>query len=373
MADSAAFPGLAWSVPGWDFVVGCPADPDTLADPSTIPTSAAAVIRTGQKIRLVSAGAVLDGYDLRHHGVDEWHVSVEADNCTVRNCYVTDNAEVLVDQLEGVSGLIVEDCTFDGLKEDWSPSNGPNPYVQGRDGFITVRRCVFIDLQEDAIRAHGGGLVENNYIAGSGWQTGGHCDAIHCGAVGGLIIRHNYVDWTVQDGAPAETNNAIRIVSEFGAIDDVLVEENVLVGSATYLFEVGVKSGTPITNVIVQNNRLLTLGLGELYPNDQPADLVYSGNVVLPTPRRWFRVGYGTDSSRPFSPRYCEMDDHTATILADEGDWAEAEIAGDEALAKVRASWATIHDLPFTPLAVDQLADFTPLHKTVGDVDAVVT
>lgn len=368
----ASFPGLDWSVPGWDFAVGCPADPDALADPATIPTSGAAVIRSGQKIRLVQAGATLDGYDLRHGGVDEWHVVVEADDCTVKNCYVTDNAQVLIDQLEGVSGLVVEDCTFDGLKEDWSPFGGPNPYVQGRDGAITVRRCLFIDLQEDAIRAHGGGLIEDNCIIGSGWQTGGHCDAIHCGAGGGLIIRHNFVDWTIQDGAPAEPNNAVRIVSEFGAIDDVLVEENLLIGSATYLFEVGIKDATPITNVVIQNNLLLPLGLGELYPQNQPEDLEWTGNTAPPMPRGWFVAGYDIDTSRPFTPRYCTMQDHHDEIAGDSGAWAEAEIAGDQALVKVCASFETLAALPFERVSADVAAEAEPLYTTIEAVDGAV-
>lgn len=369
----ASFPGLDWSVPGWDIAVGYTGDLDDLSDPSTIPTSGAAVIRSGQKIRLVEAGAVLDGYDLRHHGTAEWHVTVEADGCTVSNCYVTGNALVLVDQLEGVSGLTVEDCTFDGLKEDWGAAKGPNPYVLGRDGAITVRRCRFVDLQQDAIAAHGGGLVEDCYIAGTGWQTGGHCDAIHCGARGGLIVRRNFIDWSVQEGAPAEPNNAVRIVSEFGAIDDVLVEDNLIVGSGSYTFEVGVKEGRAATKVRVINNRLIVQGLGALYPTGRPADLTYSGNAEAPLPRGWFRVGYKTDESRPFKPRYCAMQDHAETIAADGGAWSEAEIAGGEALVKVRASWATLSGLPFERVAVDELDRWAPEARTVADVDAAVT
>lgn len=369
----ASFPGLSWQVPGWDFQVGFTGDPENLLDPATIPTSGASVIRSGQLIRMVGEGAVLDGYDLQHHGVAEWHIQVEANNCTVKNCLVTDNAQVLIDQLEGVSGLTVEDCTFNGGKADWSPFNPPNPYVQGRDGFITVRRCHFYDLQEDAIRAHGGGLIEYNHIAGSGWQTGGHCDAIHCGAGGGLIIRFNYIDWTLQDGAPAETNNAIRIVSEFGAIDDVLVEENILIGSATYLFEVGIKNATPITNVVIRNNYLLPLGLGELYPNGQPSDLTWTNNNAPPDPRGWYLVDYGIDTARPFEPRYCLVQDNASEIAADSGAWLEAEVAGDQALVKIRAGWETLHGFGYERVTVDQLTNWTPLHKTVEDVDAVVT
>ena len=40
--------------------------------------------------------------------------------------------------------------------------------------------------------------------------------------------------------------------------------------------------------------------------------------------------------------RYCAMDDFTALIRADGGDWHETEILGDHALVKVRAAPATL-------------------------------
>ena len=40
--------------------------------------------------------------------------------------------------------------------------------------------------------------------------------------------------------------------------------------------------------------------------------------------------------------RYYIVDDLTATICADGGDWDETEILGDVALVKVRASVATL-------------------------------
>jgi hypothetical protein len=40
--------------------------------------------------------------------------------------------------------------------------------------------------------------------------------------------------------------------------------------------------------------------------------------------------------------RYCSVDDFTALVRADGGDWDETEILGDVALVKVRASQATL-------------------------------
>lgn len=40
--------------------------------------------------------------------------------------------------------------------------------------------------------------------------------------------------------------------------------------------------------------------------------------------------------------RKCAMDNHTATIRADGGDWREVEVLGNRAVVKVRASAATL-------------------------------
>jgi hypothetical protein len=63
------------------------------------------------------------------------------------------------------------------------------------------------------------------------------------------------------------------------------------------------------------------------------------------------------------------MDDFTAQIRGDGGDWSETEILGDAALVKVRASAATL-------TAINQGAGFvripshTDLNDTLGDLTA---
>lgn len=59
--------------------------------------------------------------------------------------------------------------------------------------------------------------------------------------------------------------------------------------------------------------------------------------------------------------RYCAMDDFTAQILADGGDWRETEVLGNAAVVKVRASAATLSTINatagFTRIPVDRLDD----------------
>ena len=57
----------------------------------------------------------------------------------------------------------------------------------------------------------------------------------------------------------------------------------------------------------------------------------------------WFICPYKRRNPGEVPPmRYCAMDDHTAAIRADGGDWSETEILGDHALVKVRAAEATL-------------------------------
>lgn len=62
----------------------------------------------------------------------------------------------------------------------------------------------------------------------------------------------------------------------------------------------------------------------------------------------WFIAPY---KIRPGNPRqrYCAMDDFTAQIRADGGDWSETEVLGDCAVVKVKASSATLATINAEP------------------------
>ncbi len=69
-------------------------------------------------------------------------------------------------------------------------------------------------------------------------------------------------------------------------------------------------------------------------------------------PIAWFLCPYqrlttGAGLRKPI--RYCVMADFTDQIRADGGDWREVEILGNRAIAKVRASDATLTTIAGTP------------------------
>ena len=64
-------------------------------------------------------------------------------------------------------------------------------------------------------------------------------------------------------------------------------------------------------------------------------------------PVAWFLCPYAIRLGRP-NFRYCQMDDFTAMIRADGGDWHETEVLGNRAIVKVRASLATLQAITGT-------------------------
>lgn len=70
----------------------------------------------------------------------------------------------------------------------------------------------------------------------------------------------------------------------------------------------------------------------------------------------WFLVSYKTPTSGPragmANTRVLALDDYTPLILADGGAWDATEVLGNKALAKVRASVATLTTIADDPLCV---------------------
>jgi hypothetical protein len=63
----------------------------------------------------------------------------------------------------------------------------------------------------------------------------------------------------------------------------------------------------------------------------------------------WFICPYKRKPDPTRMIRYCAMDDFTAQIRADGGNWSETEVLGDCAVVKVNASNATLNAVAGTP------------------------
>jgi Ca-dependent carbohydrate-binding module xylan-binding len=235
----------------------------------------AGVSVSGQAIAIKQAGAVLDGYDLRGYSV-----TVQANGVTIKNSLLNATGYHTITQTAGASGLVVEFNTFDGQK-----ANGTiNGDMVMSETVATIRNNEFFNLPADGVNT-AGGLIEHNYFSGASYQSGAHADAISIHrTVAPVTIRGNYIDSIKSADAAQGTNAAIKIVSHFGAINDVTVDGNVLIGGG-YNAYVGQDKGA-ITNVRLTNNLMGLTEYGDregqyLFPGNHGANFSMSGNSLF--------------------------------------------------------------------------------------------
>ncbi|MFD0937837.1 calcium-binding protein, partial [Methylobacterium trifolii] len=230
---------------------------------------------------IYQAGVTLDGVDFRGS-----NVLVQADNVTIRNAlFDARTGMAAVNAAANTSGLTIDRSTFDGLKLDRTYAD----FVASFGRNTTMTNNAFLNAPSDAIYIENG-RVANNYIAGGGYQTGAHADGIWIGrTTGAVTIEGNLIDWRSSADARVATNNAVRITAENGNTANVQVRGNVLLGGS-YTVSVteivgdrGNISGVSVTGNVIDSGQF-----GGLYMKDQPADLVYSGNVAGTGPARTF-------------------------------------------------------------------------------------
>lgn len=85
-------------------------------------------------------------------------------------------------------------------------------------------------------------------------------------------------------------------------------------------------------------------------------------------PLAWFIAPYKRRNPGERPPeRYCAVDDFTAQIRADGGDWSETEILGNAALVKVRAAAGTLTVIA-AAAGFLRIPNHTDLNDTLGDL-----
>jgi hypothetical protein len=147
-------------------------------------------------------------------------------------------------------------------------------------GATTIRRNKIIDMPSDVLNIRGG-LVEQNYIAGSSYATGAHADAIYIPTTTSpVVVQYNYVDFRKRADAPQGTNNCVRITTEAGgAINDVKLHDNVFRGGDGYTLSVtNVAHGVAFQNNRLEKTTIYGNGNYYFYPS-YPADIVFTGNT----------------------------------------------------------------------------------------------
>lgn len=273
MATAAELTSFAaktnFSIPTVDFQAGALSGQPLQSFMTLIGTPGVAYNAKTGFISILNDNVELSGIDFR--GVT---VSVNANNVKVSNSIFDASFGVYsITQADGKTGLTLNQNTFDGLKLD----KNFGAFVRGGTGELTLTKNAFLNAPADAVQIFNG-KIDHNYFSGAGYQQGAHADSIWVGrTTGPVTITNNFIDARQAADALVSPNNAIRITGEIGAVKDVTVSNNVLLGG-TYTVGIHDLNPNPVTGVQVKDNFIGGSLWGNLYPNGQPADLVYVSN-----------------------------------------------------------------------------------------------
>jgi len=218
---------------------------------------------------ITTPGAVIEGLDI--HG----SVTIAADNVTLLNCKVTTSEQFVVNS-RGVTGTIVQDCELNGLG---GTSNSMG--IIGGQGTFQGNNIYNV---ENGINVEASGvLIQDNYIHSLSASGSPHYDGIQMsGGFNDITILHNTVI-CVSDGFSG--NAAIYATNDFGGINNVVVEDNQLIGGGFTCFVdyKPAKAGT-LTGIQFTNNVIDPGWWGYVtFLNGNTSNLVWQGNSDLGT------------------------------------------------------------------------------------------
>ncbi|MBH5398275.1 right-handed parallel beta-helix repeat-containing protein [Bradyrhizobium sp. CNPSo 4010] len=212
---------------------------------------------------VTTAGAVISGLDITGS------VIIKAPNVTVENCKITSTDFAVVNIYDGITGTTIQNCTISGTGAGPQGQNG----IGGSGTFLNNN----IYGTENGINVEGSNtVIKGNYIHDLNDSAGaaGHYDGIQVdGGFNNVTISQNTVF--------GRDTSCIFICNDFGPMDNIVVDRNLLLGqndaaATIYVYE---KADNPaqITNVQVTNN---VLGKGYwFWANTQLTEPVWTNNI----------------------------------------------------------------------------------------------
>jgi hypothetical protein len=231
---------------------------------NTGPTNTS-ILRASGSITVTQDGAVIENVNVTGT------INVQANNVTIRNFRINANgAGHAINYAGGKRGLVVEDGEVSNFGEAAIGLNYTN---------YTARRLNVHHSQRDGFKAEGNVLIENNWVHYLGMLKGAHADGVQSSKGSGLTVRGNNFDLPWDIGV--ESTSAFMIKSDFGPIDNVLIENNWLNGGQYTIYVMagsfGGQSYPAPTNVRILNNKFgRDFHYGLYYPG---AATVRQGNV----------------------------------------------------------------------------------------------
>lgn len=227
-----------------------------------VPAGTTLTPRSGGSI--TTAGTVIDGANITGN------IRISADNVTIRNSKITASAYWVVVVDDDATGARLENVEIDGRGD--AGTDGSN----GIYGTATVIKANIHGV-ENGFQPSSGSVIRDSWVHGLDAPGSPHIDGIQIdGSRSNILIEHNTVDmreWT--------QTAAVMIDNVFGAVDNVTVNNNRLLGGGYTTYIDGTFNGSTITNVRYTNNRICCgewgyktisgMGAGDSY--------VWSGNV----------------------------------------------------------------------------------------------
>ncbi|MCA1467128.1 right-handed parallel beta-helix repeat-containing protein [Bradyrhizobium sp. IC3195] len=201
-------------------------------------------------------GMVISGLDI--HG----SVRINAPNVTLMNSKVTSSSFYTVG-LKSAGGT-VQNCTIDGT----GTGNDGSVGIHGSGTFLNNN----IFNVEDGIHPDSNSIVRGNYIHGLLASGAPHYDGIQIdGGRSNVTISHNTV---INDH---NQTSAVMIDNWHGAISNIRVDNNLLVGGGYTIYVDGQFDGGSISGVSITNNHMGPGRFGTTAFNRTKP--IYTGNV----------------------------------------------------------------------------------------------
>lgn len=193
-------------------------------------------------------------------------VFITASNVTLQDCKITGATQTGVVRIaDGLTGVVVQDCTINGTGSNNSGSHG----ILGTGTFLRND----ISGVENGITLNGNNtVIQDNYIHNLQASGSPHYDGIQIdGGVSNIQILHNTI---INDH---DGTSAVMIDNGFGPISNIKVDGNLLFGGGYTIYSDAQFKGGPITGVVITNNHLGGGGWGDTAFNHNSP--VYTGNV----------------------------------------------------------------------------------------------
>jgi hypothetical protein len=208
---------------------------------------------------VTQAGAVISGLNITGQ------VSIEAPNVTIENCTITSSAWSVVSIADGITGTVIQNCDINGVGSGNDGSTG----INGQGQFLNND----IYNVENGISVAGSNTtIQGNYIHDLNASGSPHYDGIQIdGGVSNVLISHNSV---INNHGQT---SAVMIDNDFGAISNIQVSDNLLVGGGYTVYSDGRATSALITGVSFTNNHIGSGQFGDnSFDNNTPT---YAGNV----------------------------------------------------------------------------------------------